>query len=99
MPCGVEKNDDPLISLLGTDHTCTQGHDEVAHPVVIARENADVETPLSRPPTVIRPIRPLVDLTDLRTQPGAGSRPPGYCVRSTWWTYCRDDVSGTCGPS
>lgn len=70
----VEENNDPLISHLRTDHTHTQGHGKVDRTIDIATDNSDVEVPLSRHPAVIRPIRPLVVLTDLKTQPGAGSR-------------------------
>ena len=74
MTRGVEENHDPLIALLRADHTCAQGHSEVDSPIEIAAGNSDIEVPLSRYPAVIRPIRTLIVLTDLKTQPGARSR-------------------------
>lgn len=74
MTLRIEQNNDPLIALHGTDHTRTQRHSEVDRPIEIATENSDIEVPLSRHPAMIRPIRTLIVLTDLKTQPGARNR-------------------------
>lgn len=70
----IEENNGPLISLNGTDHICTQGHGEVDRPIKLPRLDTDVEMPLGRHPAVIRPIRTLIVLTDLKNQPGARRR-------------------------
>lgn len=74
MTLRIEENNDPLISLHHTDHTRAQRHGKVDRPIEIATENSDIEVPLRRNPSVIRPIRTLIVLTDLKTQPGARSR-------------------------
>lgn len=74
MTRGIEENNDPLIALHSTAHTRTQGHGKVDRPLQFTRLDTDVEVPLSRHPAVIRPIRTLIVLTDLKTQPGARSQ-------------------------
>lgn len=70
----IEENNDPLISLLRADHTCTQGHSEVDRLIKLTPLDTDVEMPLSRHTAMIRPIRTQIVLTDLKTQPGTGSQ-------------------------
>lgn len=74
MTLRIEQNNDPLIALHHTGDTCTQGHGEVDRLIKFPRLDTDVEMPLSRHLTVIRPIRRLIVLTDLKTQPGARRR-------------------------